>query len=100
MEAFPQDYIAHNVPLIFLSGIGQEAIERSERSPRGLLQDGGFRIRRDSPAVTGRAAEEVLKTFYMFGASRNGLDQSPTSSKDGPGPFKFTNTGQVGQITL
>ena len=95
MEAFPEDYVSHNVPLILLFGIGQEKPSSHRKdNGRDQLQEGGFRIRRDSPNLTNDAAESVLQAFASFD-STGGIIYSP---KDGPGPFKIkTVMGRVGQ---
>lgn len=98
MEAFPEDYIAHNLPLILLSGIGhseQAASESTERS-RNLLQEGGFRIRTDVPSVTDPASENLLKTFFSFDSTIHGFNSKDVSARDSPGAFRIKRVGRVG----
>lgn len=98
MEAFPEDYISHNVPLILLSGIGRDDDLGSERgNARGLLQEGGFRIRRDLPFVTNATAEAVLRAILSFDSTSDGFQKIKVSARDGLGPFKIRKIGRVGQ---
>ncbi|KAF7505720.1 hypothetical protein GJ744_000486 [Endocarpon pusillum] len=98
MEAFPEDYIAHNLPLILLSGIGhgeQAAPDSTERS-RNLLQEGGFRIRTDVPPLTDSASEDLLQTFLSFDSTNRISESKDVSVKDKPGAFNIKRVGRVG----
>lgn len=98
MEAFPEDYIAHNLPLILLSGIGhgeQAASDTTERS-RNLLQEGGFRIRTDAPPLTDSASEDLLRTFLSFNSANRTSESKDVSVKDKPGAFNIQRVGRVG----
>ncbi len=98
MEAFPEDYIAHNLPLILLSGIGhdnQAAPGSTERS-RNLLQEGGFRIRTDLPSLTDSASEHLLQTFLSFDSTNHTHKSKDVPAKDKSGAFKIKRVGRVG----
>lgn len=98
MEAFPEDYVAHNLPLLVLSGIGQDEDGPSTSSDNStkLLQEGGFRIRTNTPPLTGRTSLSLLRAFLAF----DGTDASKTRKllreKDSLGPFKIRRVGRVG----
>jgi trafficking protein particle complex subunit 11 len=94
MDAFPEDFVAHNLPLILLSGIGTDdtPLEPPKHS-RNLLQEGGFRIRTDTPPLTNPVAEDLLQAFLTFNARGDGFNRSWRVS---PGAFKIKRVGRVG----
>jgi trafficking protein particle complex subunit 11 len=102
MEAFPEDYVAHNVPLILLSGIGHNenaALEAKDGS-RILLQEGGFRIRAETPPLTDPAAENLVRAFFAFDLTTDGFYSNSASTKESPGAFAIKRVGRVGQTRL
>ena len=98
MEAFPEDYVAHNLPLILLSGIGhgEQATPGSTERSRNLLQEGGFRIRTDLPSLTDPASEHLLQTFLSFDSTNRISKSKDVPVKDNPGAFKIKRVGRVG----
>ena len=98
MEAFSEDYVRHNLPLILLSGIGrsEEAVVDPRERSSNLLQEGGFRIRTDIPPLTDPAAENVLRAFLAFNSASDAHNGRSTSPKGGPGAFKIKKVGRVG----
>lgn len=98
MEAFPEDYVRHNIPLILLSGIGrnEEATAKPGERSSNLLQEGGFRIRTDIPPLTDPAAENVLRAFLAFDSESDAFGGRSTSPMVGPGAFKIKKVGRVG----
>jgi trafficking protein particle complex subunit 11 len=97
MEAYPEHYIAHNLPLIILSGISyaeNTAPESPERS-RNLLQEGGFRIRTDVPPLTDPTSEKLLRKFLTFDSTFHG-NTKDASTRNRPGAFKIKRVGRVG----
>ncbi|KPI36621.1 uncharacterized protein AB675_10053 [Cyphellophora attinorum] len=67
MNVFGEDYVSHNLPLIFVSGLREDAgsTKQTARQP----QEGGFRIRTDLPAIETALAESVSKAIYRFDGS-------------------------------
>jgi trafficking protein particle complex subunit 11 len=102
MEAFPEDYIAHNIPLILLSGIGhdEQAVSESTERSRRLLQEGGFTIRTDVPCLTDPASRILLDAFLFFDLTSDGFSGRSASARDSPGVFKIKRVGRVGQTPL
>ncbi len=98
MEAFPDDYVAHNLPLIVLSGIGhdEQAASESTECSRHLLQEGGFRVRTNIPPLTDPAAEILLQTFLRFDSTSDSSNNKSLSASDSPGAFKIKRVGRVG----
>lgn len=99
MEAYPEDYVEHNLPLILLSGLGAEpeaSEETSERSRR-LLLEGGFRIKTDTPPLTSSTAENLLRAFLSADSSEASWNNRASSTTDGDGRFRIKRVGRVGQ---
>jgi trafficking protein particle complex subunit 11 len=98
MEAFPEDYVAHNLPLILLSGIGpdEKAASDSSEHSRTLLQEGGFRVRTDVPPLTNRLADDLLGSFLGFDSRSDGFNNKSLSARGSPGVFKIKRVGRVG----
>lgn len=99
MEAFPEDYIAHNLPLILLSGIGddEEGVAEPAEGSGNLLQDGGFRIRTYIPSLTDPASRDLLQAFLGFNSTSDGFDRRSASTRGSLGAFKIKRIGRVGQ---
>ena len=100
MEAYPKDYIEHNLPLIVLSGLPSQS-DPSKEAPeqsRNPLLEGGFRIRTDTAPLTGSAAESLLRAFLAGDSSDAPWNNRPTPVKgDNGGTFRIKSVGRVGQ---
>lgn len=100
MEAYPKDYVEHNLPLIILSGL-QAQSELSKDAPgqlRDPLLEGGFRIRTDAPPVTGSTAETLLRAFLAADASDIPWNNRATPRRtENGGIFRIKSVGRVGQ---
>ena len=100
MEAFGDDYVAHNLPLILLSGLGELSRDQDPDSAPAArtLHDGGFRVKVDLPVLQGNLAQYIRNAFQ----SHDGSDaawrmQTPPSSQSRL--FKVRSVGRVGQHT-
>jgi hypothetical protein len=100
MEAYPKDYVEHNLPLIVLSGLPSQS-DPSKEAPeqsRNPLLEGGFRIRTDAAPLTGSAAESLLQAFLAGDSSDAPWNNRPTPVKgDNGGTFRIKSVGRVGQ---
>ncbi|KAI9881024.1 MAG: hypothetical protein M1830_008906 [Pleopsidium flavum] len=73
MDAYPPEYVSHNLPLIILSGLGSadsKSQDASQRASYPLLHERGIRITSDIPPVTGSSAEQLLQTFLAADANK------------------------------
>ena len=97
MDEFPDDYVAHNLPLLLLSGLGPDPSNlpiTSQRS-KSLLQEGGFRLKSVLEPVTDSGADVLLQAFLDHDASKrkwNGA--SVTNSRHS---YHIRRVGRVGQ---
>jgi hypothetical protein len=90
MNVFGEDYVSHNLPLIFVSGLREDT--GSTRHTARQPQEGGFRIRTDLPAIETALAESVSKAIYRFDGS-----EAPWRTVSPPTKlFAVRNVGRVG----
>ena len=100
MNAFPQDYVVHNLPLLLLSGLesgtikDQDAIDPS----KVLLREGGFRISTDLPPVSGDVATTLRDILLQSDASLAKWNGKAISAKVYGGGYRIRSVGRVGQI--
>jgi len=99
MEAYPPEYVSHNLPLILLSGL--EAPEESALvAPSvGLLEDGGRTITSDQPLVTGERAQHLLREFSNADGTKAAWNSRPGRLSGDLVGFKFRAVGRVGQAS-
>lgn len=69
MDAYPDDCIVHNLPLVLLSGIAHEDDESSPSSQYPSLQERGTTIESDFPLLTGPLVENLRTAFIDHDAS-------------------------------
>jgi len=99
MDAYPGDYVDHNLPLILLSGLGPDDVDAGfqEGANRKLLIDGGFKIKTEIPPMTGAVAEGLLDTLSAADSSNRRWNGRAGSGQDTTPPFKVKRVGRVGQ---
>ena len=100
MEAYPKDYVEHNLPLIVLSGLPSQSDVPKDAPEqwRNSLLEGGFRIRTDAAPLTGSVAEVLLKAFLAAGSSDAPWNSRTTLAKTENGRgFCIKSVGRVGQ---
>jgi hypothetical protein len=99
MEAYPKDYVEHNLPLIVLSGLpshSEPSKEAPEQSHNPLLE-GGFRIRTDAAPLTGSTAESLFRAFLAGDSSDAPWNNRATPVKgENGGTFRIKSVGRVG----
>ncbi|KAL2841068.1 Gryzun, putative trafficking through golgi-domain-containing protein [Aspergillus pseudodeflectus] len=77
MDAYPQHYVAHNLPFVLLSGLETHESPgdpKTEEIAYPLLKENGFTIESDFPPLDGPSAEELRSLFLNENASRNPWD--------------------------
>lgn len=98
MNAFAPDYIVHNLPLLLVSGLDSElstdhdALDQS----RVLLREGGFRIKTDTPPVSGTVAETLREILLGSDASAANWNARAISAKEYGGGYRIRSVGRVG----
>ncbi|KAI9887419.1 MAG: hypothetical protein M1823_000756 [Watsoniomyces obsoletus] len=94
MEAYPQEYVAHNYPFVVLSGLSSPT---SSTTPGHLapLQDGGQQIVSDLPPVTSNAADQLRDCLLQEAGSVETDNGRPTTLRAGRIPFRVTVAGRT-----
>lgn len=107
MEAYPPDYIDHNLPLILLSGLGSDPQPDAQDKviPDGgteypPLRDGGVEIFSDFPLLTDSTAERVLNALLSEDATGRPWNSKSDGARAGAVGYKVKRVGRVGQRSL
>lgn len=95
MEAYPSAFVAHNVPLVILSGLGSQPPHGHDPVHYPLLGEKGIKITSESPAVTGPSAEELLSIILELDAQDAAWNGRPGRGKMGTMGFKIKAIGKV-----
>ncbi|SLM37606.1 Foie gras liver health family 1 [Lasallia pustulata] len=94
MEVYPSSFVAHNVPLVLLSGLGLQPPHGHEQDPYPLLEEKGTKISSELPPVTGPSAEELLGIFLEHDAQDAAWNGRPGRGKMGTMGFKIKAAGK------
>ncbi|KAK5675092.1 hypothetical protein LTS10_012166 [Elasticomyces elasticus] len=78
MQAYPEEYAQHNLPLVFLSGLGKRQ-DDGVSAPSG--QENGTRVSNSSAECSGDRASQLLDQFVALDGSKQ-----PWNSQALPGP--------------
>lgn len=97
MDDYPSDYVAHNLPLILLSGLAGED-EQPTPPPEypGLPQD-AIQIFSDFPLLTDATAAAVLRGLLSHDASHQPWTGRGDKGKTPAARFRVRRVGRVGQ---
>lgn len=95
MDAYPKDYVKHNLPLVLLSGLGKREDDGDSESllPR---QESGTRIQGSSPECGGDRARLLFDQFLAMDGSNVWQNASSLPGPAGSMKFKFKTIGRVG----
>ena len=95
MEAYPEDYVAHNLPFIVLAGL-PTADSSTNAATTTSTHGSGLSISDNSPPLSGPHADSILDEFLRAdGASLSWSDQA-LSDHAGLIGFKLSSVGRVG----
>ncbi|KEQ71952.1 hypothetical protein M436DRAFT_49036 [Aureobasidium namibiae CBS 147.97] len=93
MEAYPEDYVAHNLPFIALAGL-PAADSSTNAATTTSAQGSGLSISDNSPPLSGPHADSILDEFLRAdGASLSWSDQA-LSDRAGLIGFKLSSVGR------
>ena len=86
MDGYAPAYVAHNVPLLVVSGLGPSPQNAAD------LEGDGFRITSEVPPVQTEDAQSLLR--YFLNGSANGLAWTGREHT-GKNKFKIKTVGRV-----
>lgn len=81
MDAYPEDYVNHNLPLVLLSGLEAGAEDDSHASANyPLLAEKGPKVFSDFPPLSGAVAEDLRRVLLEADGNHMAWKSSPLSS--------------------
>jgi len=103
MDAYPEDYVNHNLPLVLLSGLEADAGDNSGAgSDYPLLSERGTHIFSDFPPLSGGVAEELRSLLLqedgtqMPWKSRVNMGRNTTTANVA---YRIKSSGRVGSCS-
>lgn len=96
MDAYPSDYVDHNLPLIVISGLGSPLKLENEDNNSSYRHGAGSAVTSDFPAVEGDRAAHLLQEFLSADANPAPWNGRAIKGKDGLLGFRIRATGRVG----
>lgn len=98
MDAYPEDYVSHNLPLVLLSGLGTDSDSPSEAVDGGQpVAGGGIRIFSDFPNLTDPTAEELLQVLLDEDGTGAPWNARHNTGKAGGIGYRVKKVGRVGR---
>lgn len=101
MDAYPREYVQHNLPFIVLSGLGTGQELNSPPPVHHVLPGRAITtISSEIPPVTSKYAEPLLQDFLGADATNAPWNSRATSRKEVAHGFRIRAVGRVGGYTL
>ena len=100
MEAYPPEYVTHNLPLIVLSGLITGAQEHSVRDELREIFGTAAVINSDSPLVASELGQQLLQDFMSADGSAQAWSAEAGRGKVGLMGFKFKVIGRVSRLLI
>lgn len=100
MDAYPDDYVAHNLPFIAFSGLDTPNTPLNPSAPGSQVElgtDEGIVVASQLPPVTGERAEQLLQELFSADGSNGYWNGRTEKSKPASLSFKLRAVGRVGQ---
>lgn len=99
MDAYPEDYVNHNLPLVLLSGL-EAGVEDGHGAPVDYpLTETGPKIFSDFPPLSGAVAEELRSALLEEDGSERPWRSTATPNATAPLiRYKIKSTGRVSSI--
>ncbi|KAB8259606.1 Gryzun, putative trafficking through golgi-domain-containing protein [Aspergillus pseudonomiae] len=97
MDAYPEDYVAHNLPFVLLSGLEPESEDGlgSSCTDYPLLHEKGVHIYSDLPPLGGSTAEELREILLAEDASRTPWEARENALVESAGiEYKIKSVGR------
>ena len=96
MEAYPADYVAHNLPLLVLSGLGEESQAIQQRRNESLKRGHGVKISSELAQIAESKAALIREEFLKVDGSELAWNSSGLPDRPELVGYKMTCTGRVG----
>lgn len=102
MDAYPEDYIAHNLPYVLLCGLESDTDNSADNSDvqYPFLSEKGTKISSDLSSLSGPVAEELRKALLEEDASDAPWNSLNDVRRSGGIGLRLKSVGRVGQQLL
>jgi len=98
MEEYPDGYVAHNLPLLFLSGLGESvSLADGAGQPKAGKQGHGIKIASERPLLPESQTAVLQAAFLSADASSIPWSQERLAERSGPATFRIRCVGRVGR---
>jgi len=94
MEAYPEAYIAHNLPLLVLSGLPQSD-DSSQSSAAATPSGSGLIFNSDLPPLSGHRAHQILESFLKADGASLPWSEHALAPRQGLIGFNVATSGRV-----
>ncbi|GAB7361108.1 hypothetical protein MBLNU230_g1146t1 [Neophaeotheca triangularis] len=91
MEAYPPEYVEHNLPLVLLSGLGHESAKVGKAA---LRQDSGPRLLLGSEECVAQQAAQLLQALQSIDATEKAWHAATSSGPSGLIGYKMKAIGR------
>ena len=96
MDDYPETYVAHNYPLIVLSGLGNHSSETGQEPTHRLPHGDGAAVQSDLPLVTGERADELLHHLFLVSDTKRPRSGKAEQNGASLSAFQLEAVGRVG----
>jgi hypothetical protein len=97
MEAYPEDYVAHNLPFIALAGLPTtDSSNNASTTTPNSHQGSGLAITDNSPPLSGPHADSILDEFLRAHGASLSWSEHALTERAGLIGFRLSSVGRVG----
>lgn len=100
MDVYPEEYVAHNLPLIVLSGLDSTDSTDVSSQPHSLPEENGATLSTRLPPVAGEQAKQLLQEFLNADARDAPWNGRPSKNRPASVGFRVRAAGRVGQTPI
>lgn len=101
MDAYPPEYVLHNLPFIVLSGLGTAPdLEPQQSFQEAIPGRAVSTINAEIPPVTGDRAEALLKEFLSYDDTKTPWEAHGLDKRENLPKFRMRAVGRVGQAPI
>lgn len=99
MEAYPREYVEHNLPLVLLSGLG-ESVDGEHSAPKPTRQEYGTKILTASPECQGERAARLLEELFRHDGSSQPWNLASMPGSSGILRYRMRPIGRVWNVAF
>ena len=100
MEAYPQSYVAHNIPYVVLSGLRSNSDAKFSKPAKQLIDREGINIDSNWPLVENERAADLLGEIMGWHNDADAYDYYVRNEDEILPRFHFKVAGRVGMLLV